>query len=85
MSDLLEPLDRAITEKLIPALLGRQSISETERSMYALPTRNGVLGIPVVGEIAQHEFETSLQVTAPLATIMALQSLELPDASTNFF
>ena len=81
MSDLLEPLDRAITERLIPAMLGRQSISETERSMYALPIRNGGLGIPVVGEIAQNEFETSLQVTAPLATIMALQSIDLPDIS----
>ena len=49
--------------------------------MYALPTRNGGLGIPVVGEIAQNEFETSLHVTAPLATIMALQSHDLPDAS----
>ena len=81
MTDLLAPLDCAITEKFLPALLGSTAISATERNMYALPTRNGGLGIPVLREIAENEFQTSLQMTAPLATIMALQSIEIPDPS----
>ena len=79
MADLLDPLDRVITEKLLPALTGKPSISESERRLFALPTRNGGLGMPILGEIAETEFQASLQMTAPLATIMALQSFELPD------
>jgi hypothetical protein len=82
MADLLEPLDRIITEKLLPALTGMTSISESERRLFALPTRNGGLGMPILGEIAEYEFQASMQMTAPLATIMALQSFELPDPAT---
>ena len=81
MAELLEPLDRIITDKFLPALLGSQSITEIERELYALPIRNGGLGIPILKDIAEDEFQTSLQVTAPLATIMALQSINLPDPS----
>ena len=37
--------------------------------------------MPILSEIADHEFQASLQMTAPLATIMALQAINLPDAS----
>ena len=37
--------------------------------------------MPILGDIADYEFQASLQMTAPLAMIMALQASELPDAS----
>ena len=36
--------------------------------------------MPILKDIAEDEFQTSLRMTAPLATIMALQSHILPDA-----
>ena len=65
MAELLEPLDRAITEKLLPAITGIPVISAEQRSIFALPTRSGGLGIPILGDVAEDEFQTSLQMTAP--------------------
>ena len=34
--------------------------------------------MPILGDIAEDEFQTTLQMTAPLAAIMVLQKHELP-------
>ena len=78
MEELLEPLDRIINEKFLPALLGKETLPPWERGLYALPIRMGGLGIPILQEKAPDEFSTSLRVTAPLATIMAMQGSNLP-------
>ena len=44
IADLLEPLERAISDVLIPALLEHQ-VTETERDLLALPVRMGGLGL----------------------------------------
>ena len=44
IAELLEPLERAISDVLIPALLEHQ-VAETERDLLALPVRMGGLGL----------------------------------------
>ena len=43
IENLLQPLERAISDVLIPSLIGRDC-SEAERNLVALPVRMGVLG-----------------------------------------
>ena len=45
ISDLLQPLEFAIHQHLIPALTGRPPCSSIERALLTLPTRLGGLGI----------------------------------------
>ena len=45
ISDLLEPLEYALRQKLLPALTGRDGITDTERELFALPIKFGGLGI----------------------------------------
>ena len=43
IENLLQPLERAISDVLIPSLIGR-NCSEAERDLVALPVRMGGLG-----------------------------------------
>ena len=43
-SELFEPLENAIRDELIPALVGRE-VSDAERQILALPLRHGRLGL----------------------------------------
>ena len=44
IENLLQPLERAISDVLIPTLIG-QNCSEAERDLVALPVRMGGLGL----------------------------------------
>ena len=74
MAELFEPLDRTISEKLLSTITGLPSISDDFSKMFALPTCDSGHSIPVLGKIADDEYQTSLRVTAPLAALMVLQS-----------
>ena len=76
---MLEPHDRVIEYKFIPALLRTSAISETERNLYSLQIRMGGIGLHVLTDKAPDEFATSTRVTAPLAAIMVMQGNTLPD------
>ena len=69
----MEPLEQAIQEKLIPAITGRPSCSKIERSLLALPARLSGLGLTVPSSEAEHSFEASSKITAPIAAMIALQ------------
>ena len=60
---LFSPLEDAIREKLIPALIGR-NVSDLERRILALPVRLGGLGI-------SDPTKASLEFTASVATTQA--------------
>ena len=45
----------------------------------SLPTRLGGLGIPVFAEKAYDDYEVSVEITAPLVTIMVLQGDSPPN------
>ena len=80
IADLLQPLEDAIRSKFIPALTGRDCVNDAERDLFALPARLGGLSLnnPVMS--CNHEFTSSVDVTAPLATLILLQQPDLtPD------
>ncbi len=69
---LFAPLEDAIREKLIPALVGRR-VSDVERRILALPVRMGGMGIANPSLSCQHEHNASLLVTKNLVEIIFRQ------------
>ena len=64
-------------------LLGKppKHLFQNSRHGYitTIPVRCGGLGIPILTEKASADFEASMTITAPLVTLMMLQSNTLPD------
>ena len=79
ITDLLTPLERAITEVLIPAMTDHQ-VSTEERSLLALPARMGGLGLANPSESSSLEYEASIIVTEPLVQRIVAQDHQPPDA-----
>ena len=78
IADLLKPLERAISDVLIPALLEHQ-VAETERDLLALPVRMGGLGLVNPVSQSRYEYEVSIKATAPLVKQIAKQAVEPPN------
>ena len=78
---LLEPLEQVIQEKFIPAITGRPSCSKIERSLLALPARMGGLGLTIPSADAEHCYEASSKITAPITAMIALQGKDPMSAS----
>ena len=72
IQDFFIPLEEAIREKLIPAIIGRK-ISDLERRIVALPVRMGGLGIQNPVSTAATEFKNSCIVTENLTTFIVKQ------------
>ena len=68
---LFIPLEEAIREKLIPAIIGRK-VSNIERRIFALPVRLGGLGIRDPTKSSQ-EFTASSKITRILTQIIVNQ------------
>ena len=88
--DLLEPLEHAITDVLIPAIT-EHTVTEVECDLLALPVRMGGLGLtnPVSDSLSQ--YEASVDVTGPLVRRIVEQfskpaprSIRNNDNSTKF-
>ena len=77
IGDLLEPLERAISELLIPSLT-EHNCSQVERDLVALPARMGGLGLTNPSEIAELEYSASIMVTRPLVDQIVAQSHQSP-------
>ena len=78
ITDLLEPLERAISDVLIPSLLEHQ-VTETERDLLALPVRMGGLGLVNPVNQSRQEYEASIKATAPLVKQIVKQAVEPPN------
>ena len=76
ISPLFEPLENAIRNTLIPAMLGRK-LSDLERSIVALPLRYGGLGIQNPVLIADQEFQSSNDITNGLKQMIYIQDKNL--------
>ena len=76
ISNLFQPLEDVIREKLIPAIVGR-TVSEVERRILALPVRFGGIGIPNPVETADIEYEASIKITANLKQLIYYQQQSL--------
>ena len=66
-----EPLEEAIREKLIPAIIGRK-VSDIERRIFALPVRYGGLGITNPTQSSEN-YKASSRITANLSRIIVNQ------------
>ena len=78
IENLLQPLERAISDVLIPSLIGR-NCSEAERDLVALPVRMGGLGLINPSDSADAEYSASIRVSAPLVSKIEAQSHETPE------
>ena len=82
VAELLQPLEDAIQQHLIPALTGRPPCSREERVLLALPVRLGGIGIINPVSISQSVFEASVKLTSPFVAAIATQDLY---QSVDFF
>ena len=65
IENLLQPLERAISDVLIPSLIGR-NCSEAERNLVALWVCVGGLGLINPSVSADPEYSASIRLSAPL-------------------
>ena len=78
IENVLQLLERAISDVLIPSLIGR-NCSEAERDLVALPVRMGGLGLTNPSDSANAEYSASIRVSAPLVSKIETQSHETPE------
>ena len=78
--DLLEPLERAVSQILIPTITGHK-INQLERDVLSLPVRCGGLGFGNPQAEAARELNSSVETTAPLVDQIMSQQHQLPDDS----
>ena len=80
IQDLLEPLEEAIYQVLIPAIVERKC-SKLDRDVLALPVCLGGLGLSNPCHEAAREHASSIQVTSPLLEHIVAQAHQLTDES----
>ena len=84
IDDLLQPLDNAIHQHLIPALTGQPSCSSIVRDLLALPVRLGCLGLRDPSATSSDSFQSSERITAPLVALIISQDInESVDSDTT--
>ena len=76
---LFQPLEDAIRQVLIPALL-RREVNDLERDLISLPARMGGLGISKPTEECLISHTNSIYVSAPLVRLVQRQELEFEPA-----
>ena len=76
--DLLEPLERAVSQILIPTITGHK-INQLEKDVLSLPVRCGGLGFGNPQAEAARELNSSVETTAPLVDQIMFQQHQLPD------
>ena len=76
IAELLQPLEDAIKDVFIPALLGRNSVTSTERLIMSLPTRYGGLGILNPAENSEFEYMASNDVTETIKQAIINQATD---------
>ena len=75
IEELLEPLERAISDALITSITGYKSTT-SERELLALPVRKGERGLENPVKRAGFEHPMCLQVTAPFVAQIVSQAHE---------
>ena len=73
IENFILPLNKAIKQKLIPALFNDFQISEELRSLIALPCKLGRMGIINPLEIANEKYVNSRELTKKLTNLIIQQ------------
>ena len=66
ISHLMKPLDEILRTHLLPALTGNSPPNDTESALFALPAREGGLGIRIPSKQAHQEYQSSLCIASLL-------------------
>ena len=81
----LQPLEEAIRQKFIPAVSGKCTITNDERDLFALPIREGGMGIPLPHQLSTQQRCLSQDICAPIVKAVLQQQDELdPDLLSEF-
>ena len=83
ISDLFTPLEDAIRYHLLPAIMGRDAFSDSERELFSFPTRLGGLGIINLVKESNDFYLASKEITAPLSLLILQQSKQCPDTVSS--
>ena len=73
----LNQLDKVITSEFVPAITGGIHCSNIERKLLSLPSKLGGLGIPILAEISNQEYEYSLMLSKDISTRKMKQEIQL--------
>ena len=74
IGDLLDPVEKAIRHKLLPALTGRSAVSDLERELFSLPVHLGGINIANPSKNAASQHNASTRISAPLTALIILQN-----------
>ena len=73
---LLQPVEDIIRHKVIPAIVGKGNINDSERKLFALPPKLGGLGIDILPQLADQLYQASSIISQPLKDAIRLRSFE---------
>ena len=76
LAKAMQPLEDAIRQKFLPALLGR-TVSDLERELFSLPARFAGMGIANPCTQCEKQFSGSEELTAPLLALILAQDRKL--------
>ena len=79
IANLLQPIEDAIRQQLIPAITGREALNDDERDLLALPARLGGIGASNPTALTE-EYSNSLRLSAPLTDRIVQQTEDLGEA-----
>jgi hypothetical protein len=71
-AEYFKPLEKAIRETFLPALLGRE-VNDMERELFSLPARHAGLGIFNPCILSENAFTSSEGLSAPLTALVLAQ------------
>ena len=74
IGNMLQPLEKAISAKFIPALTGRGPCSSVERAIISFPIRYGGLNLVNPVNVAHIHYKASLKITEPLKKMIISQA-----------
>ena len=83
IEDLLELLERAIADVLVPSITDHHCTTPSERDLLALPVRLGGLGIINPSQDADLQYQASIKTTAPQVEKIVSQAHETPDDAVD--
>ena len=76
LGNKLHPIEEALRFRLLPSITEQSNISDAERRVFALPARDGGLGIPIPTEAAAEQYSASRSITEPLVALCTRQNTE---------
>ena len=81
-TELFQPLETAIRQKIFPALTGQPPPNDHIRKLLALPPRLGGLGITNIADTVSTQQEISKAISEPLVNLIVQETNRCEDVNT---